>query len=450
MDAGFGGQCEIVGGRTDKMTRTKLVWGGLWLVALGTSACLDRGSLGDYEGTGTGDETSSTGGASTTSAGSIDTTGGTSEGSSEIGMVEDSSTGDEPIALCIRSVPIDALAGDEIMPVAARAMSARNDELWRIVETWDPEAEVLSLELSQHAVTVDGDVADGGSYGLEGGFVRFADIDGDGADDVIVDVDGVANWRSIGGGAIGLPQEVELPTDASAQTWADADADGKVDLVVVGEAGARGADVELWKGDGTGAFDLQSSLSDAFGPLEYATGAKLAANGRLAIEAFNGAIGFGLEYSAWEIEVTAAGMQVVGGTHVVEAGLSAAHDFDGDGRLDFVMGGTDDSLHLLQHEDRGYLDRTLADFGGVVIVADLLGRGVSPQLFLADSETALLFEAPHDPSVAPIELQGDRVSYQAKTAIDVDGDGKREILDDDYDSETEVHRPSLAQVVPCE
>jgi hypothetical protein len=429
---------------------SKAMWRGWWLVALGTSACLDRGSLGDYETTGTGGETTTGGETATSDVASTDTTDGSSESSTDVGAVEDSSTGDEPVALCVRNVPIAAFAGLEIMPVPARAMTARNDELWRLVETFDPKTEGVALELSPHEVTVDGEVVDDGTYGIEGGFVRFADVDGDGADDLIAEVDGGLNWRSIGGGAIGLPQALQFAPADTAQTWVDADADGRVDVVVTGGTGARGADVELWKGDGTGAFELHASLTDAFGPLEHATRARLAANGRLAIQAYNGAIGFGLQYSAWEIEITRAGMEVTGGTQIVEAGLAEAHDFDGDGRLDFVMGHIDNSLHLLQHAKGTYLDRTIADFDGYTVVADLLGGGLSPQLLLTNGKTALLFEAPHDPSVAPIELGGDSVSRNAKAAIDVDGDGKREILDDDYDFESDVHRPSLAQVVPCD
>lgn len=431
------------------MTRMNARARGLWLLVVGAGACLDRGSLGNYEDTGSGEGTSSgdsSGGQGPSTATSLTAT---SESSTSGSDDEGSSTGDPaPSALCMVSSPVEALAGFEIEPVPARVMGADGDELWSIVQTWDPKTEILALELTPHVVDVFGEATPMGQYGVLGRFERFADIDGDGADDLVVIEDDVPNWRTIGGGSVGLPQPLVLPENAY-RGWFDADGDTIVDVFVLREIGGEGSEINLWRGDGSGSFTLHSSLTGAFDPLYAVTGVMRAQNGRLAVEASNEAIGFGLAWSAWEIEVTDEGMVPIGGTEVVEAGLGAAHDFDDDGRLDFVMGHIENETHLMHHTGDGYDDRVLTEFNGVVAVGAFL-PAAPPLLFVAGGDEALLFEAPHDPTVAPITLLGDAVTVNAYGAVDVDGDGTMELLDDDYDFEAGVHRPAIVQFLPCE
>lgn len=422
---------------------------GLWLVTLATGACLDRGSLGDYEGTGTGGSTSD--GESDTTDAVVPSTSAPTDATSTSDTEDDSGTTgpDEPIALCVQSTPIAALAGHELMPVWARTLGSDHGELWTTDETWDPLAEVLSLELSPHAVSVDGEATPDGGYGVVGAFVRFADIDGDGADDLLVREDDVLNWRRIGGGSVGLPEPVVLPSEDAVHGWFDADGDTIVDVFVLREIGGEGPDISLWSGDGAGGFTLHSQLEGAFAPLYAVSGVQRAPNGRLAVEASNEAIGFGLAWSAWEVEVTAGGMVAIGGTDVIESALQVTTDFDDDGRLDFVMGDINNQTHLLRHADGAYLQTALSDYNGFAAIADFLGTG-TPSLLLAGGSEVVLFEAPHDPAVPGIVLQGDPITLNAEGALDVDGDGRWELLDDDYDFEVDAHRPAIVQIVPCE
>jgi len=106
--------------------------------------------------------------------------------------------------------------------------------------------------------------------------LALGDLDGDGITDAVVshssqDAPGVSLLRGVGGGIFAAP--VHLPTAFSESIMDvelhDFDVDGDLDIFATqfGNFG-NGAEVVLWRNDGSGSFPAREDLAVGSGPLE--------------------------------------------------------------------------------------------------------------------------------------------------------------------------------------
>jgi hypothetical protein len=394
------------------------------------------------------DDASQGGSSSTVSTTTADTSGERSSGDVVDGS-DESSTGAPLATWCIESHRIEGpdgpLEGFETPAVLADVDGDDRPELWTLVPTWDPLLEVMDVALAQYDVDATGVATQGDSHGLGGAFSRFADIDGDGRDDVVLVPNGetTASWIDISTGVPGAPQPLDLPEGSD--HWFDADGDGAVDIIVLGGGESF---VQLWLGDATGGFELSSDLGRVFGDMEFLSRFERVADGVFAVEADNGALGFGYAYSMWELRLDDGVLQTGASTPVIEQDLATAADFDADGLVDFVTWPFDGGTHLWHGAADGPVERVLSEHGRIALVGDFLGTD-APALLVADGDGNVeIHQAPHDPGVPPVvPTNGLGVPEQYEVA-DVDGDGKDELLRSTWQDERYGY--AVVEVRPCE
>ncbi len=408
------------------------------------------GSTG--EGESTGEDTSGGSSPSTSSPSTSSTT--IDESSSDAttqDVVDESSTGAPPPTWCIEVHdlvgPDGALEGQAAPARFADVDGDDRLELWTVVSTWDPLLEETHVVLTQHDVDASG-VADARDVvELAGELVRFADIDGDHHDDVVFLTNGDATpqWIDVQTGE-GEPQPIDAP-DVSGDLWFDADGDGAVDIFVLGTDDAF---VEVWIGDATGSFDFTSQLGAVFGDMAWLGRLVRVDDGVFAAEADNGAIGFGYAYSMWEIHLDEGVLSTGASTPVLEQALAGAADFDADGLVDFVTlpfdGGS--GTHVWHGTAEGPVERVVSEHSGAQLIGDFLGTDARG-LLVADAEGNVeIHETPLDETAAPILPQGSIGELHQYEVVDVDGDGKDELVRSAYADDAYAY--AVVEVVPCE
>lgn len=414
-----------------------------WVGLLGFGVVAACGS-GDAAVGGSGGDGSSSGHAS--DDGTSMTAVGTSDASDggPVDATGDATTGATP-SWCVQTQPIAALADLDAAPLRAHTRSDGRDVVWRIEQTWDPFTKILHLQLLPHTVDGDGIASPGAAVDVVGLFERFADIDGDGLEDVVTSEGELHRWRAADG-EDGFAEPVALdPPAMPAIASFDADGDGDLDVFTRGEDDVF---VVMWSGDGQGAFTPAATLDTVLDPSWWVDGLWPTPGGGLLLDVVVEATDFSRSSALWRAELQAEALIPTIAGPVGEFAVRGIADFDADGRVDVVASFVDAGVHLWHGIDGGFADVFVSDSTSEVIVADVLGSG-APALLVADQAgAAQVFEAPHDPSVPPIALLGDPIARGTHVTADVDGDGIEELLRTSY-QET-GYDAALVRVRPCD
>jgi len=402
---------------------------------------------------GSTDDTS-TAGASQTETSSPESSSDASSGD-VVDSTDTSSSGDAPAAWCLETSTIGAGAFEGLGERAQLADVDGDDrlELWTVVSTWNPLIEQMEATVTQHHVDATGLADVGDSHVWAGAVSRFADIDGDGSDDVVF----VANdetsstWIDISTGIPGEPQPLALP-ETSRDTWVDADGDGDVDLLVLAEYfDFEASRVQLWTNDGAGTFAITADLGDVFDGMLIET-IEPVADGVFAAHASGSPLDFEYTSAMWEIRLVDGSQQTGAHTPVIAEGLAGASDFDGDDRVDFVTTGVQapqDGTYLWHGSADGPVQRTLTGSMRTVEVGDFFGTG-APAVLVGDvGGHAELFDTPHDPTAPSVTLLGVLGDPGVgDTVVDIDGDGNDELLKETI--KDDLYSYTIIEVRPCE
>ncbi|HET6582166.1 MAG TPA: hypothetical protein VFG69_01940 [Nannocystaceae bacterium] len=416
-------------------------------------ACGPDGAVVDGGGESGGDDTpASIGGTSTGDADastSADTTSAidesTSGGSSESG---------DAVALCLHREPLAAIAGTLDAIAVADVDGDGRAELWQPSQTWDPAREILTQGLVAYVASPDGSADEIADATFEGAFQRFMDIDGDGHDDVVArSLAGAGDWFWLAGRDdatfAGEPQPISFPAEPPAflRHAYDGDGDGDVDLFTQPPGEPGDPVLVLWLGDGTGGFATGGTLPIATeGSVEHV--ARTPEAGVFIVDASNGAVGFGVENTLFRVTIDRDGtMTTVAQTEPASQNLLAARDLDGDAATDLLVSGSEQEIHGWRAVGLDYERVLLAENARTAHAGDFLGEGTTQVLVGGSDDALVLLHAPLDPAGLRTPVDGELDSSERED-IDVDADGRTELLERGYDSEA-GYSYSIAEVVPC-
>ena len=397
----------------------------------------------DADGAGSGGHGSgSSTGASTTDA-AADTTGVTATTST----ADDDSTGSSP-TLCLSTVPIVLDTTDAYVGFADVDGDDR-PELWRRMDLGRPGQGTNVMLLDAFLVEADGTAVAVGTNEIEGVSLQYADVDGDGGDDLLVlpNFEAALSWhRGQADLSFALPQPISLADD-DFQSWLDADGDGDADVF---GSGTLEATLTLYLGDGTGEFT-------SAGALQFPIGAWIAPvvptrEPRVFIgNDYNGSDRFGAASSFWRIEVGDDGMPtaVAGTPELSHEGLVGANDFDGDGVTDLLTHqyGSGAELHLWNAAGDGYVAHTVAIDVDAAVVGELLGDGGVQLLFGDVAGNVWLLPTPIADGAEPLAVDG-VLTGTYPGIFDLGGDGQDEIVSSAFDGERSTEYV-MHDVIPC-
>jgi hypothetical protein len=414
-------------------------------VALAIVACGPSAGTG-ADGAGSG--SASDGAGSSTSAAATDAAD-TSGASVTTSTADDEGTGGAP-GLCLSTVTIVLDTTNGYVGFADVDGDDR-PELWRRTDLGRPGDGANVMLLDAFLVEGDGTATAVGTNQIEGSFVLYADVDGDGSDDLLTrpDFGRAQNWhRGQADLTFALPQPIFL-TDDFFESWLDVDGDGDADVFASHDFEAG---VTLYIGDGTGEFASS-------GTLQFPIGAWISPvvptpePGVFIANNYNGADSLGAASSLWRIELDrgAAPTAVASTPELPHEFLVEANDFDGDGVTDLL------TMHVLEPGAElnlwtaagdGYVERNLAIDVAVeqVAVGDLLGDGGLQLLFTDLAGDLWLLPTPIAAGDDPIAVEGTLTGVDR--VLDLGGDGQEEVVsiafDDDGSTEYAMHN-----VEPC-
>ncbi|MBL8947448.1 MAG: VCBS repeat-containing protein [Myxococcales bacterium] len=208
-------------------------------------------------------------------------------------------TGDAA-SLCLSTIEIDLDTTDAYLEFADVDGDAR-PELWRRMVVGRGRG-ASAILLDAFVVEADGGATAVGTDEVDGIFVEYADVDGDGRDDLITmtEAQGPRSWnRGQADLTFATPGPISL-NDSFFERWLDADGDGDAD--VFASQDTFPVSVTLYIGDGNGEFATAGTLDLPLGAW-VSTVVATPESGVFIAGAYNGADAFGAAASFWRIEL---------------------------------------------------------------------------------------------------------------------------------------------------
>ncbi|MFO0637101.1 MAG: hypothetical protein U0168_30100 [Nannocystaceae bacterium] len=426
-------------------------WVGGVLVLAACGPAVAGGSASGSGSDGSGSTAGDADGTATSASATVaDASGsGSSAGGSDPSGADDSSSGAPQSSWCLERADIEDFAQLPDEAVATADPAIGHARLWQLDANWDPFDESLTTSLTPYDVATDGSTVPGDTLDVPAWVELFADIDGDGIDDVVLrDVGGAQlSWLALGDGGAGSPQPLAVPMQENAR-WLDGDGDGRVDrFVFAPDPGG----LTLERGDGSGGFAPFVDFGTPMGPQAPIASAVIVVDaGVLALEFAEPWHDFGYGNGSTTATIDGPGAFALGpATPIAMHLLVAAADFDGDARVELVLGEESSALVVWSDDGAGGLVSTpIGDANDHAVVVHL-GDVPTPQLLTITFDGIVRrFESPTLGLGSGVEVGGTLPMARVPQVIDVDGDGQDELLLPGYEDERWHYQ--LARFVPCE
>lgn len=373
---------------------------------------------------------------------------GSSSAASDATSDGEGSTGAPSTSWCLEIADVDGFAQLQYAAAPTADPAIGHARLWQVDSVWDPFDKTLTTSLTPHDVAPDGSTVPGDTVDVPAWVELFADVDGDGVDDVVLRelVGTQLSWLALGDGGGGSPQPLAVSADQNVR-WLDGDGDGRVDRFVFADDPGG---LTLDRGDGSGDFEGFVDFGTPMGPQAPLANAVIAVDaGVLALEFAEPWHDFGYGNGSTTAVLDGQGGFALGpSTPIAMHTMVAAADFGADHSVELVLAEEGGALVLWSDDGAGGLvSATIGESSERVAVIHL-GDVPAPQLLTITSDGAMRrFEAPQLGMASGVEVGGSVPMGADLQPIDVDGDGQDELLLGDYDGDHYGYR--LGSFVPC-